>query len=54
MELKNLKGIMFNTKTGRYKVRKEPSPAKRCEKSGKDAKGAMFYGRKADSAMSCI
>ena len=36
--------------SGRYKVRKEPSPAKRCEKSRKDAKRAMFYGRKTDSA----
>ena len=29
--------------TGRYKVRKEPSPAKRCEKSGKDAKRAVLW-----------
>ena len=28
---------------GRYKVRKEPSPAKRCEKSGKDAKRAVLW-----------
>ena len=27
---------------GRYKMRKEPSPAKRCEKSGKDVKRAML------------
>ena len=48
-------GMTFiKKKCGRYKVRKEPSPAKRCEKSGKDAKRAMFYGRKADSAISCI
>ena len=40
--------------SGRYKVRKEPSPAKRCEKSEKGAKRAMFYRRKADSAISCI
>ena len=39
---------------GRYKVRKEPSPAKRCEKSGKDAKRVMFYGRKTDSAIMYI
>ena len=28
---------------GRYKVRKEPSSAKRCEKSGKDAKRAVLW-----------
>ena len=28
---------------GGYKVRKEPSLAKRCEKSGKDAKRDIFY-----------
>ena len=28
---------------GRYKVRKEPSLAKRCEKSGKDAKRAVLW-----------
>ena len=32
---------MFNY--GRYKVRKEPSPAKRCEKSGKGAKRAVLW-----------
>ena len=32
-----------NKKNGRYKVRKEPSPAKRCEKSGKDAKRAVLW-----------
>ena len=31
---------------GRYKVRKEPSPAKRCEKSGKDAKRAVLWKKK--------
>ena len=30
-------------KCGRYKVRKEPSPAKRCEKSGKDAKRVVLW-----------
>ena len=34
---------MLNMKFGRYKVRKEPSPAKRCEKSGKDAKRAVLW-----------
>ena len=36
------------------KSRHQRKDAKRCEKSGKDAKRAMFYGRKADSAISCI
>ena len=37
---------MFATKgfcPGRYKVRKEPSPAKRCKKSGKDAKRVVLW-----------
>ena len=41
-------------RSGRYKVQKELSPAKRCEKSGKYAKRAMFHGSKTDSAISCI
>ena len=32
--------ILYMVDHGRYKVRKEPSPAKRCEKSGKYAKRA--------------
>ena len=39
-----------DTRNGRYKVRKEPSLAKRCKKSRKDAKRAKFH-QKTGTAM---
>ena len=36
------------------KSRHQRKDAKRCEKSGKDAKRVMFYGRKTDSAIMYI